>query len=387
MGQFEKFGHYRTFACVMLVSWKNGRGKRAEPPQHRERPPGREEPGGLCVFHTMGRGAEPQGLFSFHPVLPHCTRARRAGPIRVVPRASYADGVALGAPENHNPLPRLGPFWKINLCGASEARLFSQKIQNFQGCFVTHLLKAGKAYPPLGVWAGKGAVKTRNRPRRRMTNRRSGTIRASGTKGGAAGGGEKEGRNGQTGAGSKAEKAPAALTAVPEWASTTAVAKLLGKTTRRIQQLTQDGVLETEVPPGGGARKYKTCETIQRYIAHIEQKAQETAAASSTAELNLRKLEAEVELKESQGQLHKLKTAIAEGKYIKAEEATRDLADFMAMFKKFAMNIPPRAVKSIAGYADPQTARAMERAMRKELEDMLAVFVDAAEIGPEEAEP
>ena len=29
----------------------------------------------------------------------------------------------------------------------------------------------------------------------------------------------------------------------------------------------------------------------------------------------------------------------------------------------------------------------MEKAMRKELEDMLAVFVDAAEIGPEEAEP
>ena len=86
-------------------------------------------------------------------------------------------------------------------------------------------------------------------------------------------------------------------------------------------------------------------------------------------------------------EMAELKTAIAEGKYIKAEEATRDLTDFMAMFKKFAMNIPPRAVKSIAGYADPQTARAMERAMRKELEDMLAVFVDAAEIGPEEAEP
>ena len=191
----------------------------------------------------------------------------------------------------------------------------------------------------------------------------------------------------KTGTASKAAKAPEALNTVPEWASTTAVAKLLGKTTRRIQQFTQDGVLETEVPPGGGARKYKTCETIQRYIAHIKQKAQETAAASSTAELNLRKLVAEVELKESQGQLHKLKTAIAEGKYIKAEEATRDLADFMAMFKKFAMNIPPRTVKSIAGYADPQTARAMEKEMRKELEDMLAVFVDAAEIGSEEAEP
>ncbi len=81
------------------------------------------------------------------------------------------------------------------------------------------------------------------------------------------------------------------------------------------------------MPPGGSARKYKTCETIQRYVARIEQKAQETAAASSTAELNLRKLEAEVELKESQGQLHKLKTAIAGEIY--QGRGHQDLADFM----------------------------------------------------------
>ena len=175
----------------------------------------------------------------------------------------------------------------------------------------------------------------------------------------------------KAGAASKAAKAPTALNTVPEWASTTAVAKLLGKTTRRIQQLTQDGVLETEVPPGGGARKYKTCETIQRYIAHIEQKAQETAAASSTAELNLRKLERSG-AERKPGPAPQAENRHCRGKIHQAEEATRDLADFMAMFKKFAMNIPPRTVKSIAGYADPQTARAMEKAMRKELEDMLA---------------
>ena len=82
---------------------------------------------------------------------------------------------------------------------------------------------------------------------------------------------------------------------------------------RRVQQLTQDGVLETEVPPGGGARKYRTCETVQRYIAHIEQKAQETGEKSRTAELALKKLEAEVKLKESQGQLASIKADIAEG--------------------------------------------------------------------------
>jgi hypothetical protein len=115
----------------------------------------------------------------------------------------------------------------------------------------------------------------------------------------------------------KAEK-PAVLTGtVPEWSSTGVIAQMLGfKGCRRVQQLTQDGVLETEVPPGGGARKYRTCETVQRYIAHIEQKAQETGEKSRTAELALKKLEAEVKLKESQGQLASIKADIAEGRYI-----------------------------------------------------------------------
>nr|DAP30745.1 MAG TPA: hypothetical protein [Caudoviricetes sp.] len=51
----------------MLVSWKNGRGKRAEPPQHRERPPGREEPGGLCVFSHHGPGSRTAGAFLLSP--------------------------------------------------------------------------------------------------------------------------------------------------------------------------------------------------------------------------------------------------------------------------------------------------------------------------------
>lgn len=171
---------------------------------------------------------------------------------------------------------------------------------------------------------------------------------------------------------------PAVLTgAVPEWSNATAIAKLLGKTVRRIQQLTQEGVLETEIPPSGGARKYRTCETVQRYIAYVEQKAHETGENSRAAELNLKKLEAEVELKESQGQLHRLKTAIAEGRYIPADQATEELADFMAAFKKFAMNIPPRMSGTLSGYADAVAVRGIEKALRKELEQMLSAFADS----------
>lgn len=171
---------------------------------------------------------------------------------------------------------------------------------------------------------------------------------------------------------------PAVMTgAVPEWSNTTAIAKLLGKTVRRIQQLTQEGVLETEIPPSGGARKYRTCETVQRYVAYVEQKAHETGENSRAAELNLKKLEAEVELKESQGQLHRLKTAIAEGRYIPADQATEELADFMAAFKKFAMNIPPRMSGTLSGYADAVAVRGIEKALRKEMEQMLSAFADS----------
>ena len=187
----------------------------------------------------------------------------------------------------------------------------------------------------------------------------------------------------------KRSTTPAVLTGtVPEWANSTAIAQLLGKTTRRVQQLTQDGILETEVPPGGGARKYRTCETIQRYIAHVEQKAQEIGEGGRLAELNLKKLEAEVALKESQGSLHRLKTAIAEGKYLPAEQATEELAEFMAAFQKFAMTIPARMAGAMSGYADAITIRNAQKAIRKELETMLTAYVDAMQAeDPPEAAP
>ena len=185
-------------------------------------------------------------------------------------------------------------------------------------------------------------------------------------------------RTGGTGKRAKSEK-PAVLSGtVPEWASTTVISQLLGKTVRRVQQLTQEGVLETEIPPGGGARKYRTCATVQRYVAYVEAKAQETGENSRAAELTLKKLEAEVELEESQGQLHRLKTAIAERRYLPTEQATAELNEFLETFKRFALNIPARVAANLTGAADAVTVRGVERSLRKELEAMLETFVDAA---------
>lgn len=168
------------------------------------------------------------------------------------------------------------------------------------------------------------------------------------------------------------------LSEVPEWANSTAIAKLIGKGVRRVQQLTQDGILVTEVPPDGGARKYRTCETIQRYIAHEIKKSRSSGDGTRQKELELKKLEAEVELKESQGQLHRLKTAIAEGKYLDSVQAGEELAEFMEVFRNFVHAIPTRMAGSLHGTVDAVTVRAMEQNMRDELDGMLKNFVTAA---------
>lgn len=170
------------------------------------------------------------------------------------------------------------------------------------------------------------------------------------------------------------------LTQVPEWASTTAIAQLIGRSTRRVQQLTQDGVLSTEVPPGGGARRYRTARTIQDYMAYQEQKARDELSGSTLEELTIKKLQAEVELKESQGALHKLKTAIAEGKYLPAEQVSGDLSDFLRRLKQFADRIPARAAGTMSGYLDGAAARAMKKDLQQELDGLFEAFVAAAHI-------
>ena len=179
---------------------------------------------------------------------------------------------------------------------------------------------------------------------------------------------------------STAAPPPEVLTQVPEWASTTAIARLIGRSTRRVQQLTQDGVLSTEVPPGGGARRYRTARTIQDYMAYQEQKAREDLSGSTLEELTIKKLQAEVELKESQGALHKLKTAIDEGKYLPAEQVSGDLSDFLRRLKQFADRIPARAAGTMSCYLDAAAARAMKKDLQQELDGLFEAFVAAAHI-------
>ena len=152
-------------------------------------------------------------------------------------------------------------------------------------------------------------------------------------------------------------------------------AELFGVTVRRIQQLTQEGVLPTTETPEG--RRYDLVPTIQRYVQYLSDKAYGKNRSEKETELREQKMKAEIALKESQGELHRLKTDIAAGKYISVEEVQLDYTRFFVTFKKFAMSLPSRLTGIVSGYMEPLEARRVEKSLQSEVQKLLEAFVVA----------
>lgn len=154
------------------------------------------------------------------------------------------------------------------------------------------------------------------------------------------------------------------------------IAQLFGVTVRRIQQLTQEGVLPTTETAEG--RRYDLVPTIQSYVKYLSDKAYGKNRSEKELELREQKMEAEIALKQSQGELHQLRTQIAMGKYIEIDEAKMDYERFFVTFKKFALALPGRLVGMISGYIEPLMARKLEKDLQGEIQRLLGAFVLAA---------
>lgn len=144
-------------------------------------------------------------------------------------------------------------------------------------------------------------------------------------------------------------------------------------TQRRVLQLTTDGVLHKT---SENARRYNLKENVQAYVQYLQRKANGRSTVTEE-ELKKKKLEADIALKESQGELHQLKTAIASGQYISVEEVQMDYSRFFVTFKKFAMNLPARIIGFVSGHLEPAESRKLEQDISHEINGMLDAFVIA----------
>ena len=152
------------------------------------------------------------------------------------------------------------------------------------------------------------------------------------------------------------------------------IAQIFGVTVRRVQQLTQEGVVKTTEIPGEG-RRYELVPTIKTYIQYLSDKAYGKGKSEKETELRQQKLEAEIALKESQGEMHRMRAEIAAGKYIDVEEVALDYQKFFVSFKRFAISIPSRLVSMISDSLEPLEARRVEKEMNAEVKRMLRAFV------------
>ncbi len=86
-------------------------------------------------------------------------------------------------------------------------------------------------------------------------------------------------------------------------------------------------MLPATEPPSG--RQYDLVPTIQAYIRYLRDAAHGKTGSEREQELKQQKLEADLALKGTQNELHRLKLDIAAGKYIPVEEATLDKGSWM----------------------------------------------------------
>lgn len=165
-------------------------------------------------------------------------------------------------------------------------------------------------------------------------------------------------------------------TAGTQYVKVYVIAQLFGVTVRRVQQLTQEGVIKTVEVPGQG-RRYELVPTIKTYIQYLSDKAYGKSRSAKESELKEQKLEAEIALKESQGELHRMKREIAAGKYIDIEEVALDYQKFFVVFKRFALSIPSRLVSMVSDKITPLEGRQVEKELTEEIKRMLTAFVVA----------
>lgn len=162
------------------------------------------------------------------------------------------------------------------------------------------------------------------------------------------------------------------------------LSKLFGVSIRTIQRLSQEDIISESVGKKGGCKLYNLEDSVQSYCEHLREKAKKKKDDNiQNEQLKSQKLRVDIKLKESQAELHTLKTAITTGKYISVEDVKLDFQRFFAVFKKFAMAIPSRIGSIIAGYVEPVVARGIEKDIKNEIDSMLRTFIVAGH-APEE---
>ena len=154
------------------------------------------------------------------------------------------------------------------------------------------------------------------------------------------------------------------------------IAKIFGVTTRRVEQLTAEGIIQGE----GRPKKYDLLPTIQKYIKYLSDKAHGREQKQTTAELEEEKLRAEVAIKKAKAEMAELQAKEMRGELHKAEDVEAITTDHVLFFRSMLMGMPGKlAVDCANSRTAPETADLIRREVNFILSEMTEYRYDPDE--------
>mgnify|MGYP003298788084 CR=1 FL=1 len=138
-----------------------------------------------------------------------------------------------------------------------------------------------------------------------------------------------------------------------DYVSSTDLSILFKLTSRRIQQLTADGILNAELD-STRKRRYKLGINVQNYVLYLSDKAYDREKRETDADkLVLKKLQAEVDLKEAKAAMAQLELAELEGRMHRSEDVEDMTADLCLNIRSNLLAMPGQLAKDVAEETDP----------------------------------
>lgn len=149
------------------------------------------------------------------------------------------------------------------------------------------------------------------------------------------------------------------------------IAEIFGVDRRRVQQLTQEGVIIARRE--GNANKYEFLPTISRYIKYLSDKANGREKPEKNKSAEMRRLEAEADLKRHKADLAALELQEFEGQMHRSEDVEAVISDLASTIKGLLLALPSRCARDT--FRSKSSAEASE-VMKKEVYKILKTLAE-----------
>lgn len=137
---------------------------------------------------------------------------------------------------------------------------------------------------------------------------------------------------------------------------TAALAGLLGISTRRLNQLVEEGIA-VRTAPG----MFDAAATVQAYVAHASGK-----AAGAVVELDLNREKARLAKEQADGQA--MKNAVERREFVRAEDVAREWEDIIRSVRSAMLSVPSRCRRQAATSFGVAEIAVIDREIRDALE-------------------